>query len=321
MTRSGGVTSEVPVRPRTVPFDVDLGPDPDGRPIAAYSRCRREPRRRDPAIGNVIAQLPQWSSGRGCELYEFDFQLRRESRIPGASTSRASEFLPTVSYTRIAFARTYEHRSGTAGKRAYLYERSLVFEKRRSRRLIAGRRSTLRFCSGGRPRRCRRLIEPGPTALDLHERRLALGWDSGTSTGPTSDVHLEQIGARRVIRKLVSRFESGEIQAAEIVSPSVDTGRLRWYLARFGDTTSSVAQERFGRDVLQAQITPAAGDAFVRTVLAGGFDGRAAFYLLSGGLSSEPCTPTNPCAVDPACSEAEPCQLRTTPSIAFQLIP
>src|SRR6185295_12203402 len=47
----GGVTSRVPVRPRSVPFDVDLGPDVNGETVAAYSRCAREPRPRDPRIG------------------------------------------------------------------------------------------------------------------------------------------------------------------------------------------------------------------------------------------------------------------------------
>ena len=43
--RFNGVTSRVPVRPRSVPFDADLGPDVNGETVAAYSRCAREPRR------------------------------------------------------------------------------------------------------------------------------------------------------------------------------------------------------------------------------------------------------------------------------------
>jgi hypothetical protein len=42
MTRAGGITSEVPVPARPEPFDVDLGPGPNGRVTAAYTRC--EPR-------------------------------------------------------------------------------------------------------------------------------------------------------------------------------------------------------------------------------------------------------------------------------------
>src|SRR4051812_46289491 len=43
VTRAGGVTQNVAVGPRRVPFDADLGPGPDGAPVAVYSRCRRDP--------------------------------------------------------------------------------------------------------------------------------------------------------------------------------------------------------------------------------------------------------------------------------------
>src|SRR5438874_2687368 len=73
MTENAGAVAAVPVAPQRVPFDVDVGPDPNGHTIVAYSRCRREPPRRDPAIGNAIAQMPDWPRGRGCDVYKFDF--------------------------------------------------------------------------------------------------------------------------------------------------------------------------------------------------------------------------------------------------------
>ena len=48
------------------PFDVDVGRNPGNHPVAAYSRCRKEPGRRDPRTGNALTQMPQWSTGRGC---------------------------------------------------------------------------------------------------------------------------------------------------------------------------------------------------------------------------------------------------------------
>src|SRR6188474_3203265 len=57
MTRFAGVISPVPVEPRSVPFDVDLGPKPNGSTVAAYSRCSLEPEPPNPA--------------RGCDIYEF----------------------------------------------------------------------------------------------------------------------------------------------------------------------------------------------------------------------------------------------------------
>src|SRR4029453_1719520 len=65
MTSIGGVTSVVPIAPRSVPFDVDLGPDQNGDTVAAYSRCSRDPVGRNPAIGNVLTGLPVWETGRG----------------------------------------------------------------------------------------------------------------------------------------------------------------------------------------------------------------------------------------------------------------
>jgi len=259
MTRVGDVTSEVPVRPRSVPFDVDLGPDTNGNTIAAYSRCRREPPRRDPAIGNVFTQLPDWARGRGCDLYEFDFGTGRESRIAGASSRAGSEFLPSVWGRRVAFARVYEHRRGRAGERPYLYLRALAGD-RRSLRVPAGSRSKQRFCSGGRRHRCKLIVEPGPTGLDLWGRRLALGWDSG---GPTSAVYLETIRGRDATKKLLSRVSSGEVEGDEIQSPAILSGQISWVLARFGDTTDNtlVRYRIKTRERSEAKLPPPAVQA------------------------------------------------------------
>ena len=40
--RFGGVTTRMPVAPRTVAFHVDLGADATGRTLAVYSRCSTE---------------------------------------------------------------------------------------------------------------------------------------------------------------------------------------------------------------------------------------------------------------------------------------
>src|SRR5687767_10423830 len=64
-----GVTTRLPIRSRAVPFDVDLGPDAEGRTVATYSRCRHEPPARDRRTGNAIArQMFQWSHARGCDI-------------------------------------------------------------------------------------------------------------------------------------------------------------------------------------------------------------------------------------------------------------
>jgi hypothetical protein len=318
MTRVGGVSSAVPIRPRSVPFDVDLGPDVNGDTIAAYSRCSREPPRRNPAIGNVFTQLPDWRRGRGCDLYKFDFATGRETRIATANSLGGSEFLPSVWEGRVAFSRVYERRRGRAGERPYLYVRALAGAGR-SLRVPAGSRSRDGFCSG-RPRRCKLVVEPGPTGLDLWGRRLAVGWDSG---GPSSSVYLETIGRRRATKKLLSRVSSGNVEGDEIESPAIVDGQVNWVLARFGDTTDNtlVRYRIRTRDRSEAKLPPPAvqaQDPFLRPVFAAAITDSTVFYLASGHtIPGEPCTPQAPCVTEPSCSDSEPCQLRSTGELVF----
>jgi hypothetical protein len=308
----------VPVRPRSVPFDVDLGPDAQGEAVAAYSRCHRDPPRRRPFVGSALTQMPEWSAGRGCDLYQFSFATGRETRIAAANTPSASEFLPTVWKARVAFARVYERRPGRVGDRAYLYTRA-VTGAGRSRGVPAGNRSTARFCSG-RPLRCRYTVEPGPTALDLAGRRLAFGWDSAGGVGPTSSVYLDTIGTRRTRRQTLSSLASGEIQAEEAIQPAVDAGRVTWARVLFGDTTRNGLRRYsiFNGVREQAVVPPPGVSAFLQPVLAFATDGGTHLYLLSGHRSAEPgCTPASPCLADPGCADTAPCELRIATDVVF----
>src|SRR6266516_3726694 len=67
-------------------FDPDLGEDASGGIVAVYTRCAGV-------------------SGRNCDVYEFDFARDRERKVPGASSSRCSEFAPSIWQGAIAFAR------------------------------------------------------------------------------------------------------------------------------------------------------------------------------------------------------------------------
>jgi hypothetical protein len=323
MTRARGVTSALPVRPRGVPFDVDLGPDRHGDTVAVYSRCRHDPPRRDPAIGNALTQMPDWARGRGCDLYELHFRAGREKRISAASSPESSEFLPSIWKSRIAFARVRERRRGVERTRPYLHVRSLS-GAHRSRRLPGGSRSRLRFCIG-KPMRCKLKVEPGPTALDLGPRRLTFGWDSGSEIGPTTAVYLETIGRSVITRKLLARTGSGSIQSKEYFSPAIEGGRVFWERTIFGEDASS----RLRRYTISARTIeetplppPAAQDAYRRPVLATAISGADVFYLISGHiLPGEPgCTPQSPCGADPGCSTTELCAIRRTQDVVFSTV-
>lgn len=98
VARREGVLERLPVAPRSVPFDVDIGTDASGRYVAAYSRCRRDP----------VFVPPQ---GRGCDLYAYDFFSRTERLLSGPSTDAASEYMPSLAGGRIAFGRIRDGRT------------------------------------------------------------------------------------------------------------------------------------------------------------------------------------------------------------------
>jgi hypothetical protein len=132
----GSVIEAVPVAPRAVAFDVDLGPGPDGRVLAVYSRCRVEPR-------------------TGCDIFAYDPTTRVERRIAALSTASASEFLPSVWGNRVAFARL------GAGRRTAALRVGSLGGAGRSR--VVAERLTARQ-------------RGGPVALELFGRRLAVVW-------------------------------------------------------------------------------------------------------------------------------------------------
>ena len=119
--RRSGQVELLAVTPSQAPFDVDIGPDANGRPQLVYSRC-------DP----------------GCDLYSFSLSGRGTERpVRGANTS-ANEFAPTLWKGRIAFARA---RKGRAQPVVYARELTAL-RSRPSQRLPAvpssarGERST-----------------------------------------------------------------------------------------------------------------------------------------------------------------------------------
>ena len=292
------------------------------RPTRAAGRSRRA---RAPITGNILAiHLYAWSKARGCDIYMFAFDTGAEVRVRYASTRGASEFLPTVWTDRIAFARVFERRRGRAGQRAYLYVRpnSLLDSngpRGRSQRVPAGARARGRVCTGS-PRRCRVIVEPGPTALDLRTRRLAFGWDSNYE--PTSAVYIDTLHVgRRTGRRRIELVSSGDIQASELVAPQFDQdGHLVWFATFYGnDTENFVRRYRVvARSRDQAQILRQPAESLFGSVLAGAVDEQAVLYLESSLHPGDPCSPQAPCIADPGCSEAYPCALRRATGLVFR---
>lgn len=218
------------VRGRSVPFDVDLGPGEDGTQVAVYSRCRVET--------GVFPGLstPNYAAGRGCRIFRYDFATKREARVAGTHERGASEYLPTIWRTLVAWARRTESRptrSFTPPPRHTLYSRRLKSEpNRRSVALKGGTRD----------------LDARPTSLDLRGSHLVFAWGdvSGlfmeegspdTSRCPERgkfDVYITETWAERIggPRELVERACDSETPS-EFRSVSL-TSRGLVYLADFG---------------------------------------------------------------------------------------
>lgn len=222
VTRAGGVTQVVPVPPRRVPFDADLGPGPDGAPVAVYSRCVRET-----TPGSGFAP-PLYNRGRGCDLYLYDFAAGTERRLANASAPNASEFFPTIWRGTVAFARVYDDKPDLP----YVYTRSLAATQPSTRRPGGPRNVCTRDRATGRlsctPRDVSR-----PMSLELYGTRLAFTWTyAGRGEGLDTEIRLDTIGGGHA---LVARQTGGGLTQVAFGWPAFEAGRLFWAQACFGD--------------------------------------------------------------------------------------
>ena len=80
----------------------------DRRPVAARPRASSTPTSGVTPSGATVAVYTRCAgvSGRNCDVYEFNFATSRERKLPGASSSRCSEFAPSVWQGAVAFARS-----------------------------------------------------------------------------------------------------------------------------------------------------------------------------------------------------------------------
>jgi hypothetical protein len=93
----GGAVAQVPVAPRSQPFDLDLGTDAHGRPVATFSRCTVAP--------IVLLGRTQAWSGSGCRVRVVDLATGRERAGGVPRPAGTSDTTPSMWRGRIAFAR------------------------------------------------------------------------------------------------------------------------------------------------------------------------------------------------------------------------
>jgi hypothetical protein len=209
---AGGAPELLPVAPQTIPFDVDVGPGPDGRPLLVYARCT-----------NVAGPLRF-----GCDLYRYSFTTRAETPIAGANTS-LEEIAPTVWKDQVAFART----RSVAGERALprVYARPLDEPGARSRRLPV---------MPGRPTAYGSVEE-----LELHGGRLAAVVRAGPGSIDAPDVEVRLLDGATVRR--VARTGVGAISVRKMFAGLTFEGdRLSYARAYFYSSADAVYRYDIG---------------------------------------------------------------------------
>lgn len=240
--RVGGRIRTLPIASARLPFDVDLGPGPNGDLSAVYARCpgdfRAGPRRRPP------------EGGRDCDVFQYDFKRRRERRRSELARPGHDELLPTIWRGRVAFART----------------RPVTDHRFRPFRLFvsedAGRPRALRGGSQGEVDEAE-LAGAEPTRLDLRGRRLAFSWtllaeertcpkrEMGQTTA--EELWLVELGVRR--RRLAEGCQFDETSG--YADASLTTGGLYATMVRRYDD----------RPVLESEVQRLTRFAFSGTPL------------------------------------------------------
>jgi hypothetical protein len=301
--------STVPIAPRSVPFDASLWVQ-EGEFAALYSRCAVEPKPN-------FQGLPRWATGRGCDIYAYDFNTGKETKVSAVDTKGASEFLPAVWPGAIAFFRVYERRKGVRGALPYLYAVGNLDlfgpppapgegSTTRPKRLPVG---TTRLCSTvGKPKRreCHKARDVTANSLAFRGSS-AFVWEyQGFGEGPTYELRLDPFSftpgwrTRRVRSVLLERGGTG-LSADIFLSPTLARDGWLYYAETCGgDPSPCGRRERYHRYRLAtggrqeawapSSLLSFAHDPFARR------NGESFYVRAPAGLFT---TPGNACVGDP----------------------
>ena len=193
-----GRVATLPVRPRRLPFDVDLGTDGHGHTVATYSRCSRS----------------------GCRVRVLDLATGAE-RLAGVPHRRGdSDTFPSMWSGRIAFAR---HRGAV--------DRVLLWSPRARRVTVLPHGAVPTECPY--PTGCRGItVRARVDGLDLGPNVVSFLWSvQGPAVAVRTEIRVDRISTRRSVR--VASGHGGEActanpDAVGLSAPTVAGGAI-WF--------------------------------------------------------------------------------------------
>jgi hypothetical protein len=211
-----GPVTPLPVAPRRVPFDVDLGPTGGGHVLAVYSRCATE------AAWSGTSGVPPYKLGRGCDVYRLDLATGAETRYTRVNASDASEYWPTYWKGRLGFARAYAGKTATP----YVYVKD-VASSRPSQRMPVGARGENRSDA---------------LHLELYGTRLGFGWTYIQGEGSVYELRVDTVGGGAI---RLDRTGPGGLTQITIGWPAFENGRAYWSRSCLGDAGGCPGRTRF----------------------------------------------------------------------------
>jgi hypothetical protein len=282
--RSQAGVRMLPVAARSIPFDADVGPGRDGRPVVVYSRCRVE--------GEPFVRPGWWGTfrhGRGCDIFALRLGGARERLVRGrVSTTTASETTPSIWRGRIAFARRDERGRGLRRRVPRLY----VQARAGSRRLLPLARGTIpcdpRHPSPPAPElgpSCAQ-VEATTLAVDLRGRFLAFGWryrgGNSSGVGDVTEIRLTRLGSRS--SGLLASKDAGGSASNECsltpLWPSLGRTTVSWLVSSGPDDCPQPVSAVIRRDLTRPRVQRA---QLPGAHLALAFDGPTAFAIQARG--------------------------------------
>jgi hypothetical protein len=280
-----GAVAQVPVAPRAQPFDLDLGTDAHGRPVATFSRCAVAP--------TVLLGRTQAWSGSGCRVRVVDLATGRERAGGVPRPPGTSDTTPSMWRGRIAFARRDVRRHRNVAQ--------VMLWSPAARRLTAlshGAMPTDCPYRGG----CKGMTVLGAVdGLDLGGRLAAFRWlvqAPGVVGHLGWEVRADRLsdGRSRVVGAgFLGEACTGGTDAVQPSLPSAD-GSDVWFTQRstrcYVDTASLV---RFDVGTGGAAFGPLDGEILQSTR-----DGAALYALVAPRPQAE---------VDPTCAADAPCTI------------
>jgi hypothetical protein len=100
-----GAVGTLRVASRAEPFDVNVGTNIKGKPVATFSRCTRTPKTDNDGSGVPDESTLALSAGAGCRLYALNLGSGRERILPVPHPAHSSDTTPSMWRGEVAFGR------------------------------------------------------------------------------------------------------------------------------------------------------------------------------------------------------------------------